>query len=171
MDEVDKHRGDEPGALAGQSVLRTVADSLRNIAQYSASSGTITTLTDLGLTFDDDGHLSFDNTTFASADAGALFDFLGSTTGAGFLKSATGLLGSLQDSTGGAVAIALDSIGDLAAAQADLIAAEQERVALYEEALLKQMAAADALVAALEQTALYMNGLFESMRVAAQAYA
>ena len=173
VDELDNHRGNSGGALAGQSIVYTLSQALRDVAQYSGDSGAITSLTELGLTFDDEGKLSLDTSTFSSAAAGdmnAVLEFLGSTTESGFLKSATDLLDSLEDTTDGLIKTAISSLEDAIAAQDDRIDAEQDRVDRVQDNLLAQMAAADALIAALEQQASYITDLFESMRIAAGMY-
>jgi flagellar hook-associated protein 2 len=173
VDELDKHRGDSGGALAGQSIVFTLSQALRDVAQYSGDSGAITSLTELGLTFDGEGKLSLDTSTFSSAASDnmkAVLTFLGSTTESGFLKSATDLLYSLEDTTDGLIKTAISSLEAAVAAQDDRIAAEQDRVDRVRENLVAQMAAADALIAALEQQASYITDLFESMRIAAGMY-
>jgi flagellar hook-associated protein 2 len=173
VDELDKHRGDSGGALAGQSIVFTLSQALRDVAQYSGDSGAITSLTELGLTFDGEGKLSLDTSTFSSAASDnmkAMLTFLGSTTESGFLKSATDLLYSLEDTTDGLIKTAISSLEAAVAAQDDRIAAEQDRVDRVQENLVAQMAAADALIAALEQQASYITDLFESMRIAAGMY-
>jgi flagellar hook-associated protein 2 len=173
VDELDKHRGQNTGALAGQSIVSTLAQALRDVAQYSAGSGAIASLTDLGLTFDDEGKLSFDTSVFSTATSGefdTLLTFLGSSTGSGFLKSATDLLDSLEDETDGTIKTAESSLTAQIDSQDDRIAEEQDRVDRVRQDLVAQMAASDALIAALEQQVTYMTDLFESMRIAAGMY-
>lgn len=173
VDALDAHRGENGGALAGQSIVSTLWDALRSTAQYSSGAETIGSLTDLGLTFDDKGKLSFDSTTFSSATSGnfeLLLTFLGSSTESGFLNWATDVLDGLQDPTDGVLQSAIDSTESRISDQEDLIDAEQDRVDLVEQNLTAQMMAADALIAALEQQVTYITNLFESMRIAAQMY-
>jgi flagellar hook-associated protein 2 len=168
-DELDVHRGEESGALSGDSLLYTLSQSLRDLTGYSTGTDGISSLTALGLNFDDQGKLSLDTTTFSTATDGqfqALETFLGSSSSSGFLKSATDLLDSLEDSTDGIIKTALSSVETQIVDQDDLIANEQQRIDQLEESLVAQMAAADALIASLEQQANYMNGLFEAMQAA-----
>jgi flagellar hook-associated protein 2 len=81
VDELDSHRGEGGGSLAGHGLLSTLSQALRQMANYSSDSGTITSLTDLGLAFDRQGKLSFDATRFAEATTGGtnwMFLYLGS---------------------------------------------------------------------------------------------
>lgn len=173
LSALDAHRGNAGGALSGQSIISTLSQVLRDTAQYSDGSGTIASLTDLGLTFDDKGTLSLDTVAFlatSSSNFDALLTFLGSATGGGFLKSATDLLNGLEDSTSGAIKTSIASLDDQIKSQDDRIAAEQDRIDQYHANLVAQMSAADAMIAALEQQATYLNDLFESMRLASQMY-
>jgi flagellar hook-associated protein 2 len=172
VDELDVHRGEENGALSGDSLLYTLSQSLRDLTGYSTGTDGISSLTALGLNFDDQGKLSLDTTTFSTATDGqfqALETFLGSSSSSGFLKSATDLLNSLEDSTDGIIKTALSSMETQIADQDDLIANEQVRIDQLEESLVAQMAAADALIASLEQQVNYMNGLFAAMQAARES--
>jgi flagellar hook-associated protein 2 len=48
LDELDLHRGEEAGALAGNSLLFTLSDTMRAVAGYSGTSGGISSLADPG---------------------------------------------------------------------------------------------------------------------------
>lgn len=170
VSELDKHRGDAGGALAGDAVLLTLSRALRDLMHYDSGSGGIASLTDLGLEFDDQGVLSLDAAKFDDASFAALASFLGSAAGSGFLETAAGVLRSVADETGGAIAAARDSVDASIDAQETAIEHEQESLDLYEAQITEKMNDADALIAALEQQAAYINGLFESMRVAAEMY-
>jgi len=174
VDALDAHRGKDAGALAGQSILQALTNSLRKLTAYESSMGKVRSLTDLGLVFDDKGKLSLDTTVFRSAvseGTQAVTDFLGDSSESGFLKWATDVLDSLLDSTDGLLTSSLNSLKDEIKAQDERIEAEQDRIDRIQQDLLARMAAADALIASLEQQALYMNNLFEAMRLAARMYA
>ncbi len=173
LDALDAHRGEAGGALAGQSIVRTLSEALREATRYEAASGHLRTITDLGLRFDDKGKLSLDGAALESAVAGGwqhLFDFLGEGSGAGFLAWARGVMDALLDAEDGMVSLVAKSLQNEIAAQDRRIAAEEERVERMREDLLARMAAADAMIAAMEQQALYIRNLFESMRIAARMY-
>jgi flagellar hook-associated protein 2 len=166
VDELDSHRGEGGGSLTGHGLLSTLSQALRQMANYSSDSGTITSLTDLGLAFDREGKLSFNATQFAEATSGGtngVFGFLGSSSGGGFLKAAGGVLDGVEDSTSGSLKIAIASMASTISAQDEWIEREEERMDALRESLEVQMAAADALIAALEQQALYFTNMFEAM--------
>jgi flagellar capping protein FliD len=174
-DELAKHRGESAGALAGQSIVSSAAAALRQLSAYATGTGTIDSLTALGLEFDAEGRLSFDTTAFSTATTGrfaALSAFLGNSgsQGNGFLKVATDTLNGLQDVTSGLVKTSISSLKTQISRQDSAIGDAQERIDLLQKNLMNQMAAADALIAGLEQKSGYMGTLFESMRLASQTY-
>jgi flagellar hook-associated protein 2 len=166
VDGIDKSVGQNAGALQGQSLIYSLKNTLRSLTSYAngATPG-LSSLTDLGITFDKSGHLSLDSTTFASATSSqvsALIGFLGGSTSGGFLKSATDLLSSASDSTNGAIANALTAVQNEIANENGQISAQQTRVDALQTSLTSQIASADALIAGLEQTYTQVSGLFQA---------
>jgi flagellar hook-associated protein 2 len=172
VDELDLHRGEQAGALRGNSILYGLSQALREITGYSSETGAISSLASLGLSFNEQGKLSLDMTVFSSATSGqfgALASFLGSSSGGGFLQFATGVLNGLEDTTDGVLKMAIRSIQTDISGQDARIAEQEDRIDRLRQNLEAQMAAADALIASLEQQVKYINGLFESMRVARES--
>jgi len=174
VDELDKHRGQNKGALAGQGLIPVLGQALRGVATYgNFTSGPITDLPKLGLTFTDKGRLQFDSAAFSTATSGQidnLLKFLGSSTVNGFIKTSLDTLKSIQDVTTGTLKVAITNTSSLIADQDQRIAGVQERVDALRDRLNAQMAVSDALIASLEQKANYFTGLFESMRIASRLY-
>jgi flagellar hook-associated protein 2 len=171
--EVDSHRGEKPGALAGQSIIFTLSNTLSDLTGYTAAGGTFGSLRDLGISLDKGGMLSFDTAAFRVSVAGHLDEldtFLGNTKTGGYLKSTLDSLVSLEDSDKGAVKTQSRILSDEITAQDKKIEEEQQRIENLRTALTQQMSAADALIASLEQQVTYITGMFESMRVASQGY-
>jgi flagellar hook-associated protein 2 len=169
VDELAKSRGTGDGALAGQSVVPSTSDILRGVVNYTAGSGSIQSLTQLGLEFDKTGHLSFDSTAFSSATASGFNDlsnFLGSSgdSGTGFLKAANDALNSLEDPNTGFIKTGISSLQDQMTHEDSMISDAQNRVDDLKTRLASQMAAADALIAGMEQNYTYITNLFTSMQ-------
>jgi flagellar hook-associated protein 2 len=86
----DSQIGEQAGLLTGDFLVREANDALRELASYEGS-GTISSLTQLGITFGTDGKAKFDAATFDSLTDAQIqdgFAFLGTTTtGFGGLKS------------------------------------------------------------------------------------
>lgn len=169
---LDGQRGSSNGPLSGQSIVSTLAEAMRQIAGYSGA-GSVKSISDLGLTFDKNGVLSFDAATLtatASKDFKGVTDFLGSVSGTGgFLKAANDSLKSITDSTSGVISAASSSVARQIAATDTRIADTQERVDQMKYNLNAQMAAADALIASLQQQVTYFTSMFSAMQTNARS--
>jgi len=166
VDELAKNRGKGGGALIGDALIFTLSQSLRNLTEFTGGSGAVQNLTDLGITFDKTGHLSFDANVFDSVSAAHPSDlntFLGSATSGGFLKSATDILNSLEQTGTGTIQAALTSAQEAITRQNQRISNEQDRIDQITNSLTAQISAADALIASLAQQATYFGNLFASM--------
>lgn len=158
-------RGSNGGALAGQSLISTLSQSLRDITDYQGS-GTLRSIADLGLTFDSKGVLSFDSSTLTTAarnDFQSVTDFIGSASSGGFLQSAANTLNAITDSTTGTLAGALNSVSTEITDTDTQISRNQDRVDQLTKDITAQMSAADALIAQLQQQYTYMTNMFTAM--------
>jgi flagellar hook-associated protein 2 len=165
VDELSANRGQGGGALTGDPVIFTLSQSLRDLSEFAGGSGSVQNLTDLGLTFDKTGHLSFDQSVFdsvSSAHPNDVSAFLGSPTTGGFLKAATDTLNGLEDPVTGTIETTLASAQAAIAKQNQKIADEQARIDTLTASLTARIDAADALIASLEQQASYFTSLFAS---------
>jgi flagellar hook-associated protein 2 len=164
--ELQAQRGKSGGALQGQSIVSQLSSVLSDIATYS-SSGKITGLADLGIALGDDGKLTFDSSMLTEAAASnfvAIGNFLGSTSGGGFLKAAADALTSVGDSTTGLLPVTKADVDAQVASLDGTIAAKQSQVDALQSRLEAQMAAADALVASMQQQYNYMSSMFQAMQ-------
>ena len=169
--EISTNRGSGTGALQGQSILSTLSETLRQISGYSTGTNGISSLTSLGLSFDDKGVLSFDSSAFATATSGnlaQLSSFLGSTSTGGFLKAANDALTGLTDPTTGVVQGAITSISNEVTNENQTISDDQDRINTLQNNLNTQMANADSAIAAMEQQYTYLSEMFSQMQVDAQ---
>jgi flagellar hook-associated protein 2 len=162
---LDAHRGTGGGALSGQSIVNSLSQSLRDITNFSGSDG-ISSLSGLGVTFDQNGVLSFDPTVLTAAaakDPKAVTDFLGGATSGGFLKAAADTMESLLNTSTGVLPATQLSVAGEITTTGLRITQQQERVDDLVESLNAQMAAADALIASLQQQASYFTNMFTAM--------
>jgi flagellar hook-associated protein 2 len=159
-------RGSSGGALAGQSIVNTLSQSLHNLTNYGGT-GSVQSIADLGLTFNDStGVLSFDSTKLsatATNDFAGVTSFLGSPTTGGFLQAATNTLNGLMDATSGAIPTVINSIAGEITATDDKISTDQSRVDQMQTNLTAQISAADAAIASMQSQLSYMTSLFTSM--------
>ncbi len=171
VDELTTNHGNAGGALTGQSVVFSLQQALRDITSFTGGGGSVTSIADLGLTFDGTGHLDFNQSQFdsvAAADPGDLADFLGSGTGGGFLASAANTLSGLNDPTNGLFVAQQGTIENRILADNQEISDTQARITTMQNQLTAQMSAADALLSTLQSQATFMTQLFEAQNAIAQ---
>ncbi len=161
--ELQKNRGQAGGALTGDSSLITLQESLRQLVNYSGSSGTFTSLTQLGVEFTQQGTLTFNASAVSSLSPDQVnqaLSFLGDPLSSGFLKAATDNLNALMDPISGLLPSELQSVEQQSQNEAQAISDAQDRVNLLQTRLQAQLAAADALIATLQQQTQFIQGLF-----------
>ena len=164
MTELAQYHGQNGGVLEGQSEVYDIESSLRSLVDYTGGTGTATSLTALGLSFDDTGQLSFDSSALDSASMSDVSTFFGDGTQAGFIQNAANLLTSIDDPDTGTLTEALSSISTEMQNTQTEIANDQQQVTTLQDNLTTQMAAADANIAMLQQQSTYFTDLFEAMK-------
>jgi flagellar hook-associated protein 2 len=172
VDELDKSFGQNAGPLNGQSIVFDLKQSLHALASYTGGAGSFTSMSNLGLSFDTSGHLSFDPTALSSASGTQFSDltsFLGNATSGGFLQFATNLLNGVEDPTTGSIKTAISSTADQITHENQLISDQQDKINQLQSSLQAKMAAADASIAQIEQQLSYFTGLFQSMYLPRQS--
>lgn len=163
---VTAQRGTNGGALTGHNIVNTLSQALQDLVNYN-NSGSIQSLADIGLTFNDNtGMLSFDSgklTSAATSDFAGVMNFLGSPATGGFLQAAANTLNSLLDFDTGAIPTVLNSISGEITTTNNQISTIQDRVNQMQTNLTAQMTAADAAIAAMQQQLTYMTSLYTAM--------
>jgi flagellar hook-associated protein 2 len=162
--ELGKNIGQSGGALAGDSIVYQLIDTLQGLANYTSGSSNISSMAALGLTFNDTtGQLSFDQSTFDSATSGqteALTAFLGSATGGGFLETATNALAGIEAPTTGTLSTEISSIQADITSTNSQITSETAQVSQLQANLTQQMSAADSLIYEMQQQSTQIDGIF-----------
>lgn len=170
--EVQKNRGQNGGALTGDSTIFSLTESLNDLANYAGGSGGVTSLANIGLTFDQNGNLDFSASTFSQATSANMTDvlnFLGSVSGnTGFLGAANNILTSINDPTTGLLPLANQNLTNEVNSLGDQITTDQANITQLQQNLTAQMAAADASIATLEQQANYLQMMFQTQNADAQ---
>jgi len=165
--ELSQYHGQNGGVLEGQSEVWNVQSSLRSVLSFTQT-GSVSSLTALGVSFNINGQLSFDSTKLGSASMSDLDAFFGDGTTAGFILNANNMLLGLDDPVSGTLASAMDSIAQQIDNTKDQIDSEQQRVDTLQENLTARMSAADATIAMLQSQADYFTSLFEAMKIDSQ---
>jgi flagellar capping protein FliD len=145
------------------SVVFQLEQALRELVRPASGDAGVQSLAELGVTFNGTtGQLSFNQTTFASVAAAHPDDvaaFLGSTTGGGFLTTATDTLATLEN-TDGLLPSQIDSVQKQIDNENQKINDAQTRLIKLNNDLVKQMSAADAAIAALQSQLDFFTALF-----------
>jgi flagellar hook-associated protein 2 len=103
----------QEGPLGGDSTLQMLQSALLSAASYSGGGNGVSTLADLGITMNNDGTLSLNNTTLNTAiqsNFSAVQGFMQGTSSNGFVSSFNNQLNTLTDPTSGAFTVDLQSI-------------------------------------------------------------
>jgi flagellar hook-associated protein 2 len=167
LSELSRNRGQNGGTLSGQSIVYELQSELSNLGSYTSGSGAVSSLSDLGLTFNQDGTLSFDSSTFnatAAQNPTQVLSFLGSETGNGFLQAATNIVTSAADPITGMLSQASASIAQEISSIATQISNDQTQVSNLQQSLTQQMATADSTISLLQTQVSEMTSLFTDMQ-------
>ena len=163
--EINKNHGQNGGALTGDSAILQMQNGLAQLVTYTGSSGSITSLTQLGVQFTQQGTLTFDAGALGALSQTQLNDamsFLGDPNSGGFLQFATNTLSSINDSSTGIIATETQFKQSQIQQDQDSINQYQARVNQLQANLQAQMAAADALIATLQAQNTFLQGLFQA---------
>ncbi len=144
--------GQSAGALSGDTVVNQLGTTLQQIASQTLSTGTVQSLSDLGITFSDRGVASFDQTVFDSLSSTQIsdaFKFIGSTTSGlgGFSASLT----QFSDPITGIIQAEQAGLKQTDTQFQAQISTLNARNAATQASLTSQLEAADALQAELQQ--------------------
>jgi flagellar hook-associated protein 2 len=142
--------GQSGGALVGNSVINQLQSALSQIGTYTLTTGTVQSLSDLGVTFNGNV-LSFNQTTFnalSSTQISDAFHFIGSaTTGLGGLSSN---ISELSNPVTGVIATETAGLKQTDHDLQTQISAKNTQIAAIQKSLTLQFEAADALQAELQ---------------------
>jgi len=165
VSDLAQYHGKNGGSLEGDSIIGTLTNTLQQLSSYSNGSPN-SSLANFGITVDDTGVMSVDNSAFtaaANANFSGLVSALGGTSTSGFLLAATNLLNGVEDPTAGSLKIEENTAASEIAAQNTVITNEQAKISQIQTNITAQMVTADAAIASLESQVSYVNGLFFSI--------
>ncbi len=151
---VSAQQGQNAGPLQGNLIINEISTDMQDLVTYfdPNSTSTIRSLSDLGVTFNDSGQMSFDSSTFSAlsdtniADA---FQFLGSAN-SGFAALASNFT-QLSDPITGLIQTQITGYDTENTELGNEITAAQAQATQVEQSATAQAEAADALVAQLQQ--------------------
>jgi flagellar hook-associated protein 2 len=163
-DQVAGQVGTGAGPLGGDLLIRNISDDLRQLGGYAGTGNSIKSLSDLGLTFDTTGHLSFDSSTitgFSATQASDAFKFFGSSK-SGFAALAQNFT-QLSDPTSGFIRLQEDGYDQTNTRLTNEISVLDDRASLLQSRVSAQLQKADALVAQLQSQQTVLNATLQSV--------
>ena len=150
--DIQAQSGTSGGPLAGDTILNEIRQTLQQMIGYTTSTGTVQSLADLGVEFDDTGVASFNQSTFSALSATQIsdaFKYLGTmTTGFGGFS---GALDQYSDPISGLITSEVSGLRQRDQDLQDQISTLTARAAAAQTALTNQFEAADAQQEILQQ--------------------
>ena len=174
LTELNNQRGQSGGALTGQSITYQLADALENLNGYFSGGTGVSSLAALGISMDDTGQMSFDQSTFDATAASSfqgMTSFLGGATTGGFLEAAANTLDTILDPISGELTTDVNSTSGEITNLNSQITTEQQQVNTLQTNLTNEMTAADASIATMEQQYSVVSGLLQAMQTNEQEMA
>jgi len=164
VDQVAQQVGPGAGPLAGDMAIREISDDMRQLSGYWANSTTIHSLSDVGVTFDTTGHMSFDSSVVSSLSNTQVSDafkfFSSSNSGFGALASN---FKQLTDPLSGDMILEENGLDTANTQLTNQISVLNERASQLEASMTTQLQQADALVAQLQSEQNLVNASIESV--------
>lgn len=151
---VEAQQGQNAGPLQGDLIINEISSDMQNLVTYWNPTGTSTihSLSDLGVTFNDSGQMSFDTSTFnalSDTNISDAFKFLGSAS-TGFAALASNFT-QLSDPVTGLIETQIEGYQTENTDLGNEITTAQAQAAQIQQSATAQAEAADALVAQLQQ--------------------
>jgi flagellar hook-associated protein 2 len=162
--------GRPTGVLAGDPTLRNVQQQLRGALNVISSDngGTFDSLSQLGVTSSDDGHLTLDTTVLNekmqtnAADVRALL--YGATTGqTGIFQNFHTILSGMSDTASGSVQTAITGYESSVKSMNTSISNKMEALARLKDSLTRQFAAVDAAIGQLNSQGTALSSVISSL--------
>jgi flagellar hook-associated protein 2 len=163
--EVEKNTGQNGGALVGDGSILDMQQALEQMISYSGTSGSITSLAQLGVEFTQQGTLTFDSTAISGLNSSQISDaltFLGDPSTGGFLQYANNVLDSITDPTSGVIVTDTQSLQNQNTEDQTEITNDQAQLTTLQTNLNAQIAQANALIATLQNQNTFLQGLFQA---------
>ncbi len=164
--DVSAQEGQSAGALGGNLIINQISEAMQDLVMYfnPASSSSIHSLSDLGVTFNETGQMSFSSNTFNSLSETQLSDaykFIGSSN-SGFAALASNFTQLSDPVTGTIEAEVSGDESEVTSLQSQISTAEAY-VNQVQQTATQQMEAADALVAELQQEQTDLDASIQSV--------
>ena len=164
-------KGRPNGILAGDATLRSAQKQLRETlgAESTANGGTLTNLTQLGITVGEDGRLAFDSAVLneklktGSEDVKSLL-FGKTVSQKGIFQGLSAIAESLSNTTTGAVQTAINGYQSSVESIGDTVTNRLEILSRLRDTLTRQYAAADSAIGLLNGQNTTLTNILKSLQ-------
>ena len=149
--QVNRQTGSAAGLLTGNSVVLQLGSQLRQIAAQRLASGSVKSLADVGITFESNGTMKFDEAAvegFSSTQLDDAFTFLADSSEG--LGRFAGTLKQISDPITGLIKLEQDGLDRVDRALQDQITRLTDRLLIMRKGLSLRLQQADTLLANLE---------------------
>jgi flagellar hook-associated protein 2 len=156
--------GPSAGALNGDTSVTQLQEALNQFAGYTNSSGTIQSLSDLGITFNSSGQASLDPSVVSGltdAQLSAAFQFVGSATSG--LVGASQIFQQFGDPTSGLLEVEAKGLSGTDQSLQSQITTLTSQLTVMQNNLASQLSSADALIAELQSQQTEMSASLQSL--------
>lgn len=163
--KVAEQVGPAAGLLSGDILVREAQDYLRSAASFGLAEGNLRSLADLGVTFQQTGEATFDESVFSALstdDLEDIFTFFGEETGLGQLAER---VEGFTNPVNGLAALAISQYDRSDIRLDQQIADLTERISLTRASYLEKLQAADALLGQLENQQSIVDASIESLNL------
>lgn len=165
LDDTDAQIGEAAGLLSGDMLVREAKDALRTVSGYQGS-GTIKSLSQLGVTFGSDGKASFDSAAFDGLSDPQIqdgFGFLGSaSTGFGAMRSR---LTQLSDPVTGLIAVQTTKYDESDKRIAGRVTELTNRLVALQKSTAARLQTVDALLGSLQSQQTIIDASYKSVQL------
>jgi flagellar hook-associated protein 2 len=163
---VSAQQGQSAGPLQGDLIINEISSDMQSLVTYWNPTGTSTihSLSDMGVTFNDTGQLSFDASAFSALSDTQIsdaFKFLGSAS-TGFAALASNFT-QLTDPISGMIQTQIDGYNSTNTELGNEITTAEAKVTQVQQSATAQAEAADALVAELQQQQSALDSSIQSV--------
>lgn len=162
---LDSQIGEAAGLLSGSNLVFATSTALRQLTSFNGS-GAVRSLSDLGLTLDSSGKMSFDATAFSQLNDTQLasaFTFAGTSSNG--IASLVSRFAAISDPLTGSAKLEQDQFEITEARLTTQIAELTDRVTAQQDALRQRLQAADTLLASLESQRTLIDAQLESLKL------
>jgi flagellar hook-associated protein 2 len=161
---LNAQEGPSAGALSGDTSVTQLERVMDGFAGYTNSSGTVQSLSDLGISFASNGQATLDPTVvsgFSDAQLTAVFNFIGSATSG--LAGTSQAFNEFSDPISGLLTVEATGLANQDTDLQSQISTLTSQMTVMQNNLASQLSSADSLIAELQSQQSELSGSLQSL--------